>query len=68
MYLIKKPRKTIQSPEPSSEPTPTAEPTPEPAPTPEVVLLENNYPLIQSVSNSGWQVSELLKELRLDDF
>ncbi len=27
-----------------------------------------DHPVIQSVGNSGWQVSEIWKEIRLDDF
>ncbi|AFY31127.1 hypothetical protein [Calothrix sp. PCC 7507] len=27
-----------------------------------------DHPIVQSVGNSGWQVSEIWKEIRLDDF
>ncbi|QIR36289.1 hypothetical protein HCG51_05620 [Tolypothrix sp. PCC 7910] len=27
-----------------------------------------NHPLVQSVGNTGWQVSEIWKEIRLDNF
>lgn len=29
---------------------------------------EYDYPLVQSVGNSGWQVSDIWRDLRVDDF
>jgi len=31
-----------------------------------IPLIDN--PVVQSVGNSGWQISEIWKEIRLDDF
>ncbi|MGF1979810.1 MAG: hypothetical protein RMY30_030070 [Nostoc sp. CmiSLP01] len=31
-------------------------------------ILGRDYPLVQSVGNSGWQVSDIWRDLRVDDF
>ncbi|RCJ36694.1 hypothetical protein A6770_40510 [Nostoc minutum NIES-26] len=53
----------------SNLPQPVAEEKPILAPQPEpnyVPLLDN--PPVQSVCNSGWQVSEIWRDLRVDEF
>jgi hypothetical protein len=55
------------------------EPVIEEKPREEVKLIERSYqlpnyipvrdnPIVSSVGNTGWQVSEIWKEIRLDDF
>ncbi len=31
-------------------------------------LPQQDYPLVQSVCNSGWQVSDIWRDIRLDNF
>lgn len=58
----------IQVPEPLVDPEPVVEPTP-PAyiEVPESAYIPEYRPL-RSVGNSGWQVSDVWRDLRVDDF
>ncbi|MBD2505088.1 hypothetical protein [Anabaena azotica] len=79
MKPIKKPelrtlkKSTPQQPPAPVESTPVAEPLPlqEQTPPPEYYPLPTpapDYPLTGSVGNSGWQISDIWRDLRVDGF